>query len=112
RNKATGAEMPEFLESKDFSVYLAEIGADVTTLEQLNERIGTSSAPAIDVNNIGGKVTFSPATEEIPPGMYTVDLQVANISGTKVYNEVLDINLIPMKPDSIFAATAETSVIG
>jgi len=112
RNKATGAAMPEFLVPKDFSVYLAEVGVDVTTLEQLAEKIGTSSAPGIDVNNIGGKVTFSPATEEIEPGVYTIDLQVKNISGTKVYNEVLDINLIPMKPDSIFSATAQTSVIG
>lgn len=112
RNKATGAAVPEFLVSKEFSVYLAEVGAADLTLEQLATKIGTSTTPAIDVNSIGGKVTFSPATEDIPPGVYTIDLQVSNISGTKIYKDALEVNLIPMKPDSLFAATASTSVIG
>ena len=112
RNKETGVAVPEFSVDKEFSVYLAEVVAEDVTLEQLSAKIGTSTAPAIDVNQIGGKVTFSPATEDVPPGVYTIDLRVSNISGTKTYKDALEINLISMKPDSLFSATANTSVIG
>ncbi|MBK1438698.1 DUF4859 domain-containing protein [Parapedobacter sp. ISTM3] len=112
RNKTTGAAVPEFLVPQDFHVFLAQVGVDDNTIEQLDVKIGLSTAPPIAVNDIGGKVVFSPATEEVPPGLYTIDLQVSNISGTKVYNEVLDINLIEMKPDSVFASGANTTPIG
>ena len=112
RNKETGAEVPEFSVDKEFAVYLAEVVAEDITLDQLATKIGTKTAPAIDVNEIGGKVTFSPATEDVPPGVYTIDLQVSNISGTKTYKDALEVNLIPMKPDSLFSASANTSIIG
>ncbi len=109
RNKNTGAVVTEFLDTHDFHVFLAQVGADDNTLEQLNAKIGPDSAPALSVNDIGGKVTITPATQHVPPGLYTLDLQVTNISGTKVYKEALDINLLPIKPDSVFASATNTT---
>ncbi len=112
RNKATGERVSDFSVEKDISIYLAQIGADDNTLEKINAKIGTKPYAAISVNHIGGMVTLSPATEDIAPGVYTIDLQITNVAGTKVIKEALDINLLPMKADSIFASSANTSKIG
>ncbi|SMG09223.1 DUF4859 domain-containing protein [Sphingobacterium psychroaquaticum] len=112
RNRATGAVVPDFLVPQEFNVYLGQVGEDVTTLEQLSQRIGKKTAPAISINGLGGAAVISPATEGIPAGLYTVDLKATNIAGSKLYKEALDINLIKMKPDSVFAASATTTAVG
>ena len=109
RNKNTGAVVNDFLTEQEYSVYLGQVGADVKTLEQLTPLIGTAKSPAISVNEMGGKVVLTPATENVPAGLYTLDLEVSNISGTKLYPGILDINLIQLKPDSVFSKSATSS---
>lgn len=109
RNKETGAVVSEFLQEQDFSVYLGQVGDGVTTLTQLDELIGTDRAAALSVNEIGGKIVLTPATENVPAGLYTVDLEATNISGTKFYEGIIDINLIALKPDSLFSASVTSS---
>ncbi|SKB26872.1 protein of unknown function [Parapedobacter luteus] len=111
RNKETGAAETAFLQPHEYHVFLEQVGADDTTLEQLEAKIGTVTEPALTVNEIGGKVALTPATEYVPPGSYTLDLKVTNISGTKIYPEVMDITLLPIKPDSVFASSASTSTM-
>lgn len=109
RNKQTGEVVPDFLVEQEFSVYLGQVGNNVTTLEQLNALIGTDRAPSVTVNEIGGKVVLTPATENIPPGLYTVDVEITNIAGVKSYNGILDVNLIRLKPDSLYSYSANSS---
>lgn len=109
KNKTTGAVVNEFLTEQEYSVYLGQVGSGVTTLEQLSTLIGTKKSAAISVNEIGGKVVLTPATENVPPGLYTIDLDIKNISGQKSYKDVLSINLIELKPDSIFSKSATSS---
>lgn len=109
RNKATGAVVPEFLVPHSYNVYTGEVGVDVTTMDQLAELIAETTSPSISVTEIGGRVVLTPATENVQPGLYTIDLNVKNIAGSNVYNEALDINLIPMVADSIFAKSGNTT---
>ena len=109
KNKANGTVMNDFLTEQEYSIYLGQVGENVMTLEQLNALIGKAKSPAITVNETGGKIVLTPATENIPAGLYTLDLEINNISGTKIYNEILDINLIGLKPDSVFSKSATSS---
>lgn len=109
RNKATGAVVNDFLKEQEYSVYLGQVGANVTTLAQLAPLIGTTKSAAISVNETGGKVVLTPATENIPAGIYSLDLEISNVSGTKVYDDILSINLIELKADSIFSKSATSS---
>lgn len=111
RNKATGAAVSEFLVPGEYSVFLQTVGADVNTLEQLASKLNTKTSAPIHVNEIGGKVTFSPTTENVAPGLYTIDLRVSNIAGTKIIKEALDFRVLPMKADSVFSASATTTPI-
>lgn len=111
RNKATGEVVNDFLAEQEYSVYLGQVGANIMTLDQLTPLIGTAKSPAISVNETGGKVVLTPATENVPAGLYTLDLEVSNVSGSKLYNEILNINLIELKPDSIFSKSATSSAL-
>ncbi|MCA5003828.1 DUF4859 domain-containing protein [Sphingobacterium bovistauri] len=109
RNKVTGEIVNDFLTEQEYSVYLGQVGSDINTMDQLSALIGTKKSPAISVNGIGGKVVLTPATESVPAGLYTLDIDISNISGQKSYKDVLNINLIELKPDSIFSKSATSS---
>jgi hypothetical protein len=109
RNKETGAIASEMLVPAEYSVFLQTVGAEVMTLEQLASKLNTKTSAPIDVNEIGGKVTFSPSTENVAPGLYTIDLKVTNIAGTKTIKEALDFRVLPMKADSVFAYSATST---
>lgn len=96
RNKLTGKPAPEFTKEYDVPQYLSQVTREDSTLELLFKKIALKPTPALSVNEVGGRVGLSPATANLDTGMYTLDVQVSNLKGTRIIRNAIDIHLVPM----------------
>ncbi|NJI74953.1 hypothetical protein HCX49_17250 [Sphingobacterium kitahiroshimense] len=112
RNKKTGELAPEFLQEGEISTYLSEITWQDTTLQQLNAKIGKAKYPPLMLNEIGGRVGFTQATNFVDTGQYSIDVEVSNIAGKKNFNNILDFSVIGAKKDSVFYQACTSSEFG
>ncbi|UPZ38579.1 DUF5007 domain-containing protein [Sphingobacterium sp. PCS056] len=112
RNKETGELTTEFFKEHEISTYLSEITWRDTTLDQLNAKIGKAKYAAMTLNTIGGRVGFSPATQFVKPGQYSIDVEVSNIAGSRTFKNILDFNVIGAKKDSVFFKSCTSSDYG
>lgn len=97
RNKRTGKPAPEFTQEYEVPQYLSEVTHADSTLELLFKKIALKPTPALSVNEIGGRIGLSPATANVDTGMYTLDVQVSNLKGTRILRNAIDIHLVPME---------------
>lgn len=54
-----------------------------STLTLLNAKLATTAAQPLSVNPVGGRIQLTPATQYVPTGTYTIDVQVTNARGTE-----------------------------
>ncbi len=97
RNKRTGKPAPEFTQEYEVPQYLSEVTHADSTLELLFKKIALKPTPALSVNEVGGRIGLSPATANVDTGMYTLDVQVSNLKGTRILRNAIDIHLVPME---------------
>lgn len=77
-----------------------------STLELLNKKIIVTAAQPLSVNETGGRIQLTPATQYIPAGSYNLDLAVSNIRGTKhMPNACTVIVSGAGSPDTVYAGT-------
>ncbi|SFB79152.1 protein of unknown function [Parapedobacter composti] len=112
RDKETGREATEFLETYDIATFQGEITAEDNTLEKLMTKIAIAKVPAIMINETGGRVGLTRSTTNVNTGLYTIDVEVTNVRGTKVLNEALDIRLLPAVSHNISYQAMTTSDFG
>jgi len=74
------------------------------TLALLNKKITTTAAKPLTVNEIGGRIQLTPATEFIPAGSYDINIKVTNIRGTKSLPKACKIIVSGSgSPDTVYA---------
>ena len=77
-----------------------------STLELLNKKIAFTTAKPLTVNPTGGRIQLTPATKFVPPGTYTIDVEVSNVRGTKTLTKACQIVIgATGSPDTLFGGT-------
>src|SRR5688572_18502126 len=76
------------LKKYEIAVYKAEITQNDTTLEQINNKIGTAMYSVFNINSLGGRIEITPASNYIDTGTYEFDIEVSNPAGKRVVNNV------------------------
>ena len=76
-----------------------------STLDLLSKKIQNVAAKPLTINPIGGRIQLSPATQYVPLGIYTIDLRVSNIRGTRDIPQACNIIIAPGSPDTVYAGT-------
>ena len=96
----------------EIAVYKAEMRSIDTTLAALEERLGTAMSKPFNVNPVGGRLEVTPASVYADTGTYEFDLEVSNVKGKKVLNQVGKLRLTDPVPFQITRRFANTSVPG
>src|SRR5579859_744614 len=75
-----------------------------SNLALLSKKIVFTSAPALSVNPLGGRIQLTPATNNIPKGMYTIDIKASNVRGAvSIPNACKIIITSAGSPDTIYS---------
>lgn len=93
RNKATGQPADDLLEEREITTFLAEILETDNTIEKLNAKMQKSMVKPFNVNPVGGRLEFSPATAYVTPGVYTIDLEISNVRGSRIMKDACEIRI-------------------
>lgn len=76
------------------------------TVELLNKKITKTQAKPITVGEVGGRIQLTPATQFIPAGTYTLDLNVSNVRGSRNMPNACRVILNGTgSPDTVYAGT-------
>jgi len=77
-----------------------------STLDLLNKKVFFTSAPPLSVNSMGGRIQLTPATKNVPPGTYAIDIKVSNTRGSLAIPNACQIIITPQgSPDTLFGGT-------
>ena len=77
------------------TVFSGNVTYNDSTPETLRAKLKDSLVAPFSVNPLGGRLQFTGTTTYIPQGLYTMDVEVNNVRGTKKLTEVCDINIQP-----------------
>lgn len=94
RDKATGKHADVFFQ--EFETYVWKQPYDPvtdTTFDKINAKREVLKKRPIEVLPGSGQFIFTDVTTHVPPGTYSVDLQIENPKGVKQYRNIIDINL-------------------
>ena len=81
---ASGANVDSMLLKKDsIPGFSGSVTYEDSTLDLLSKKIAYTTAAPLSVNSIGGRIQLTPATLFVTPGIYTMDVDVSNVRGTK-----------------------------
>lgn len=93
RNKSTGAAVPEFLQSYSIQQFTGEITPADSTEALVNKKIVMKPSVPLTIGEIGGRIALSQATENVPIGLYEIDVEVSNEKGTRILKNACTIDL-------------------
>jgi hypothetical protein len=96
----------------EIAIYKAEVRSTDTTLEQLNAKLGTGMYKPFNVNSVGGRMEVTPASVYADTGTYEFDIEVSNVNGSKVFNKIGRVRIMPADPDTVVRRALTTSVAG
>ncbi len=69
-----------------------------TTYASIIAKRTTKDLPPIQLNSTSGVLTSNSATLNIPPGNYTLDVQVTNVAGTQLIKNAITIDIEAVAP--------------
>lgn len=95
RNLATGQPAPELLKEYIIKQFNGQITTADSTVELVNKKIVLKPSTALEVNEIGGRISLSQATTNVATGDYVIDVEVTNIKGTRSILNACKIQLLP-----------------
>jgi hypothetical protein len=104
-----GQSATKLLAEYEIPIYKGEILPTDTTPEMLAAKLGTAMYKPFNVNSIGGRLEVTPASVFADTGTYNVDIEVSNISGKKVFNNMVKLFLTPAQDSQIVRKFASTS---
>lgn len=103
RNSDTGQPAPEMTKEFMIKQFTSQITAADSTVELVNKKIELKPALPLEVSEVGGRISLSQATANVPTGNYVIDVQVTNIKGTR---EILNACRIQLLPKADYALDA------
>jgi len=108
RNRA-GQVTDALTKEYEIPIYKGEVTPQDSTPQLLAAKLGTAMYKPFTVNSIGGRLELSPATAMVDTGLYTFDIEVSNIRGSKIINSVAKVQLTPAVPTQIIRQFANSS---
>jgi hypothetical protein len=108
----TGKTATQLTQEYEIAIYKAEIRATDTTLAQLSAKLGTGMYKPFNVNSIGGRMEVTPASVFVDTGTYTFDIEVSNVRGKRVFNNIGRVRITPPNPFQITRQFVSTSIAG
>lgn len=82
-----------FKKPEIIKVYSQPVTYEDSTLELLRSRFKDSVVQPFKINPIGGRMEFTPATNFLPGGTYSIDVKVSNAKGERVIENAAKIVL-------------------
>ena len=104
-----GKPVDALMKEYEIAVYKAEVRSTDTTLEQLNSKLGLAKYKPFNVNSIGGRLEVTPASAYVDTGTYEFDIEVANVAGSRVFNNIAKLRITPAVPSTITRQFLSTS---
>jgi len=111
KNKVTGVREEAFFKEYEIDVWKEPYNplTDTTLAIIESKRAKEKKLPVIVLEK-SGQFLFTQASANVPPGEYLADVQVENQSGSKVYNDAVQINLTEVKEYEYINAPYFTAV--
>ena len=110
RNKQTGTSADQLLQEREIQVFTGTVTSADNTLELLNKKLTKKMVKPLNIAPIGGRIEVSQASEFVDTGSYQLDIEVANVRGTRVINNVVEIRLIGKKDYDLLSSSNTTSL--
>lgn len=111
--KEDGSPAPaEFTTGYDIVVFKDGVTFDATTdttVALLNKKRETQKKFPMYFNETSGQLTFNKASANLPLGRYVFDVEMTNITGTKLYPKLATINVVDPLPEDLFVITDNVS---
>jgi len=95
RHLESGEPATEMITEYDIKQFTGQITAADSTIDLVNKKIEVKPALPLEVSEIGGRISLSQATVNVPTGNYVIDVQVTNIKGTREIKNACKIQLVP-----------------
>jgi hypothetical protein len=105
----TGKSVENLNKEYEIAIYKAEIRSTDTTLEMLNKKLGTAMYKPFNVNSIGGRMEVTPASVFVDTGTYEFDIEVSNVRGSRVMNNIGQVHITPAVPFTVTRQFLSTS---
>jgi hypothetical protein len=112
RNKATGKEATELLKEKEIQVFTGTVEYTDNSVELLNKKLSKKMVRPLNIAPIGGRIEISQASEYIDTGTYVIDIEVSNVRGKKILNNIEEIRIVEKKHYDLISSAATNSVPG
>lgn len=113
RDAETGQDAPaEFFTPYEVLVFKQGMVFDAavdTTVELLNAKRETVMRTPMEFNEVSGQVVFNRASANLPFGRYAFDVEMSNVHGTKLFNNIAQINVIDPTIDDMFEVTYQAA---
>jgi hypothetical protein len=110
REKKSGKSADSvFLKPQTMPVFSGNVTYNDSTPEVLRSKLKDSLVAPFSINAVGGRLQFTGTTTVIPLGLYTMDVDVTNVRGTKTLTEACDITILP--PEFFVQASASLSYL-
>ncbi|WP_167335345.1 DUF5007 domain-containing protein [Pedobacter kyungheensis] len=111
--KEDGSPAPaEFTTTYDIVVFkdgMAFNAETDTTVALLNKKRETQKRLPMYFNESSGQLTFNKASANLPLGKYVFDVEMTNVTGTKLYPKLATINVVDPLPEDLFVITDNVS---
>jgi hypothetical protein len=109
RNLA-GKEAVEMSKLYEIPIYKGEVTPQDSTPQLLSLKLGTAQYKPFNVNSLGGRLELTPATALLDTGSYTFDIEVSNMRGSVVVNNVATVRVTPSVPSQLIRQFANSSL--
>lgn len=107
--KEDGSPAPvEFSTGYDIVVFKNGMTFDPATdvtVELLNKKRETQKKLPMYFNESSGQLTFNKASANLPLGKYVFDVEMTNVTGTKLYPKLATINVVDPSAEDLFVIT-------
>ena len=110
RNKITGAVADQLLQEKEIQVFTGTVTSADNTIELLNKKLAKKMVKPLNISPIGGRIEISQASEFVDTGRYELDIEVSNVRGKRVLNNVVEIRLVSKKHYDLISSANTTSL--
>lgn len=113
REKTTGEPAPaeffteyEILVFKEGMVFNAETD---TTLDLLNQKRELVKRTPMIFNGVSGQLIFNKASVNLPLGEYAFDIEMTNVHGTKLFEDLAQVNVMDPTIEDMFEVTYQAA---
>jgi hypothetical protein len=96
-----GQHVEALTKEYEIAIYKEEIRSTDVTLEMIKNKLGFANYKAFNVNSIGGRLEVTPASVYADTGTYAFDVEVSNVKGTRVVENVGKLRITPAVPFTI-----------